>query len=107
VSKDSDCSLVSNKYFSEILPSNGLGPEPAEVGRGGLKVLHLWRHSQKIHTPPSKKFIFECRLEDFPRPLHLWRALYHFRRPSYAQAKPCAICFFVKRIPETRQTPKC
>jgi len=34
-----DCSLVSNKNFSEILPSNGLGPGPGEVGQGGLKVL--------------------------------------------------------------------
>jgi len=41
-SKDSDCSLVSNKIFSEILPSKGLGPKPGEVGqRGGVKVLHF------------------------------------------------------------------
>jgi len=25
------------------------------VGQGGLKVLHLWRHSQKTRSPPSKK----------------------------------------------------
>ena len=36
---------VSNKNFSEILPSNGLGLGPSKVGQGGLKVLHLWRHS--------------------------------------------------------------
>jgi len=36
-SKDSDCSLVSKKNFSKILPSNGLGPGPGEVGQGGLK----------------------------------------------------------------------
>jgi len=41
VSKDSDCSLVSNKNLSEILLSNGLGPGSGEVGQGGLKVLHL------------------------------------------------------------------
>jgi len=46
-----DCNQVSNKNFSEILPSNGLSPEPGEVGQGGLKVLHLWCHSQKIRTP--------------------------------------------------------
>jgi len=39
--KDSDCSLVSNKNFSEILPSNGLSPGPGKVGHGGLKVLQL------------------------------------------------------------------
>jgi len=31
-----------------MLPSSGLGSGPAEVGQGGLKVLYLWRHSQKI-----------------------------------------------------------
>jgi len=34
-----------------MLPSNGLRPGPGEVGHGGLKVFHLWLHSQKIHTP--------------------------------------------------------
>jgi len=61
VSKYLDCSLVSNKNFSEILPSNSLSPGPGKVGRGGLKVFHLWRHSQKIHTP-TKKFFIECKL---------------------------------------------
>jgi len=46
-----DCSLVSNQNFSEILPSNGLSPGQGEVGQGGLKVLHLWHHSQKSATP--------------------------------------------------------
>ena len=41
VSKKSDCSLVSNKNFSEILPSNGLGPGAGEVDQDGLKVLQL------------------------------------------------------------------
>ena len=54
VSKDSDCSLVSYENFSKTLPSNGLGPGPGKVGQGGLKVLHLWRHSQKI--PKQKNF---------------------------------------------------
>jgi len=50
-----DCSVVSSKNFSEILPSNGWRPGPGKVGQDDLKVLHLWRHSQKP-TPPSKKF---------------------------------------------------
>jgi len=33
------------KTYSEILASNGLGPGPGEVGQGGKKVIHLWRHS--------------------------------------------------------------
>jgi len=49
-----DCSLVSNKNFGEILPSNSLSPGPGEVGQGGLNVLYLWCHSQKICTPQPK-----------------------------------------------------
>jgi len=41
VSKDLYVSLVTNKNFSEILPSNGFGPRPGEVAQGGLKVFHL------------------------------------------------------------------
>ena len=56
VSKDSDCSLVSNKNFSEILPFNSWRPGP---GEGGLKVLHLWCHSQKNRTPqPTLNFVW-------------------------------------------------
>jgi len=44
-------SLVCNKKFSEILLSNNWRPGPGEVGQGGLKVLHLWCHSQKTRTP--------------------------------------------------------
>jgi len=42
--KDLDCSLVSSKSFSEILPPNGWRPGPGKVGQGGLKDLHLWCH---------------------------------------------------------------
>jgi len=63
VSKESDCRLVSNKIFSEILASNGLGPGPNEVGQDVLKVLHLWCYSEKICTSQPKNFL-ECRLED-------------------------------------------
>jgi len=66
VLKDSDCSLVSNKNFSEVVTSNDLGP-------GGIKVLHLRHHSQKICTH-NEKIIFECRLEDLPSLLSLWTA---------------------------------
>jgi len=55
VSKDSNCSLVSNKNFSEILPSKSWRPGPGEVGQ---KVLHLWCHSQKNPQPPSKKLFW-------------------------------------------------
>jgi len=50
-----DYNLVSSKNFSEILPHNGLRPGPDKVGQGGLKVLHLWRLSQKTRTHQAKK----------------------------------------------------
>ena len=76
VSKDSNCSLVSSKNFSEIQPPNGWCPGPGKVGQGGLKVLYLWRpllmtSSQKTCNPPSKKIFFECRLKDLPHLLRL------------------------------------
>jgi len=69
--KVSDCSLVSSKNFSEILSPQGWRPGPGKMGQGGLKVLQLWRHSQKNPQPPIKKNFFECRLEDLPRLLTL------------------------------------
>jgi len=67
VSKDSDCSLVSSKNFSKILPPNGWRPEPGKVA---------WKSStydvthKKSALPKQKKF-FECRLEDLLRLLTL------------------------------------
>jgi len=37
--------------------SNGWRPGPDKVSQGGLKVLHLWRHSQKT-APPNQKIFF-------------------------------------------------
>jgi len=51
VSKDFDFGLVSNKNFTETLPSSGLCLGPDEVGQKGLKPLHLWCHSQKTRNP--------------------------------------------------------
>jgi len=51
-----DCSLVSNKKFSEILPPNDWSLGPGKVGQGSLKVLHLWCHSQRTRTAQAKKF---------------------------------------------------
>jgi len=60
VSKDSDCSLVSSKNFSEILTPNGWRQGPGKVGQDGLKDLHLWRHSQKTASPKQKN-IFQVQ----------------------------------------------
>jgi len=48
----------------------------------------------KKPATPKQKFFFECRLEDLPCFLSLWTALYNFRHPSYAHAKPHAIWLF-------------
>jgi len=58
VSKDLGFSLDSNKNYSEILPSDGLGPRSGEVGQGGLDVTH------KKYASPNQENFFECRLED-------------------------------------------
>jgi len=56
VSKDLNCSLVSSKNFSKILPPNGWHPGPGKVGQGGLKALHLLHHSQKTRNSQAKNF---------------------------------------------------
>jgi len=64
-SKDSDSSLVSNENFSETLWTSGWTPGRATCAKMTLKLLHLWRQSQKIRTP-NQKFFFECNLLDWP-----------------------------------------
>jgi len=56
--KDSDCSLVSSKHLSEVLPPNGWRPGPGKVGQGGLK---LMTSLTKNPQPPSKKFFFRVQ----------------------------------------------
>jgi len=58
VLKDLDFSLLSNKNLSEILPSSGLGSGPNEVDSKDRKLVHLWRHSQKIWKPKPNKCLF-------------------------------------------------
>ena len=70
VSKDSDCSLVSSKNFSEILPPNGWHPGPGKVGQGGLKVLHIWRHSQKRPAHPKQKNFFRVQTRRLDASFH-------------------------------------
>jgi len=55
-SKDSDSSLVSNENFSETLWPSGWALCQATWAKMTLKLLHLWRHSQKICIPQAKKF---------------------------------------------------
>jgi len=73
-SKDSDSSLVSNENFSEILWPSSWALGQATRAKMTPKLLHLWRHSQKICNPQPKNF-FECNLEDCPIHMSLWTAL--------------------------------
>jgi len=83
-----------------MLPSIGLGPGLGEVGQGGLKVFHFWRHI------PNQTIFCECKLEDLLRLLSLWIALKHFQRPSYACAKPHVIWLFCHENPQMRLDAK-
>jgi len=78
-SKDSDLSLVSNENFSETLWPIGWALGQVTWAKVTLKLLHFWRHSQKIHTPQPKNFCFECNLLDWPIRLSSWTALWRNR----------------------------
>jgi len=55
---------------------------------------------------PTKKFIFECRLQDLPRLLRLWPGQQHLLDRRNSRAKPCAFwCFFLGNLqnrPDTK-----
>jgi len=71
-SKDSDSSLVSNKNFSETLWPSGWALGQVTWAKMTPKLLHLWRYSQKIHTPQPKIFfrVQSTRLADPFEPLN-------------------------------------
>jgi len=100
VSKDSGCSLVSNIHFSEILPSKSWCPGPGKVGQGGLKVLHLWRHSQKIRNPQPKNFFrvqatrLAASFEPFTRSVALTGPEKFLRKAT------CVLVFFSRKSPK-------
>jgi len=55
-SKDLDSSLVSNENFSETLWPSGWALGQTTWAKMTLKLLHLWRQSQKICIPQPKIF---------------------------------------------------
>jgi len=96
VSKDLDCSLVSNKNFSEILPSNSWRPEQVKLGQGGLKVLHLWRHSHKICTPQAKNF-FQVQTRTHASSLEPFTRCVALTRPDkFLRKATCVSVFYLK-----------
>jgi len=50
-SKDSDSIQVSNVNFSEVLWSGGWALGQVTWTKISKKLLHVWRHSQKICNP--------------------------------------------------------
>jgi len=55
-SKDLDSSLVSYENFRETLWPSSWALGQATCANMTPKLLHLWHHSQKIHTPNQKIF---------------------------------------------------
>jgi len=55
-SKDWDSSLVYNENFSETLWPSSWALGHATWAKLTLKLLHLWRKSQKMHNPQPKIF---------------------------------------------------
>jgi len=55
-SKNSDSSLVSNKRFSKMLWPSGWALGQVTWAKMAHKLLHLWRHSQKICNTQQKIF---------------------------------------------------
>jgi len=53
-----DSSLVSNENFSETLWPSGWALGQATWAKMTLKLLYLWRQSQKIRTFQPKKIFF-------------------------------------------------
>jgi len=102
VSKDSDCSLVSNKNLSEILPCNSLirwsGPR-------WPKSLPLMTSLTKNPHPPTKNF-FECRLVDLLHLLTFRTALHHLWCRSYVRAKPHVVWLFWRENPRKQPDAK-
>jgi len=43
-----------------------LGPRPGNMSQNGPKTTSLMTSLTKNPQPPTKKFFFECRLEDWP-----------------------------------------
>ena len=65
-------SLVSNENFSETLWPSSWALGQATWAKMTLKLLHLWRQSQKIRTPNQKIFfrVQFTRLADLFEPLN-------------------------------------
>jgi len=80
-----------------------LGLGPGEVGQGGLKVLHLWHHSQKTRTPKQKTFC-KCRLEDL---LHLLNSSLPLLAPKLRMQSHVQSGCFGARILNSGPMPKC
>ena len=89
-----------------MLPPNGWRPGSGKVGQGGLKVLHVWHHSQKTSNPQAKNFFSSadwktCRVFwDFYRV-----CIAYWTREIPAQSHVSLGVFFLK-IPESSWTPK-
>jgi len=90
-SKDSVSSLISNENFIEMLWPSGWALGQVTWAKMAQKLLHLWRHSQKICNPQPKNFfqVQSRRLYDPFQPLN--RSL---AQRSYGIGKATDNCWF-------------
>jgi len=73
--KDSDSSLVSNENFSEILWPSSWALSQVSWAKMAQKLLHLNDITHKKFATCNQKFVFECRLDDWPICLSPWTTL--------------------------------
>jgi len=64
------------------------------MSQNGPKTTSLMTSLAKNLQPPTRKFCFECNLEDCPIWLSPWTALQRNRRRSYGIGKATGNCWF-------------
>jgi len=100
-SENSPCLKKVEKHWP-----NGWRLGPGKVGQGGLKALHLWRHSQKTRIPQAKKIFFRVQTRRLAASFETFTGSVEHTRPEKSHAKPHAFRRFFPKIPESEQTPK-
>jgi len=70
------------------------------VGQGGLKALHLWRHSQKIHIPLPKNFFWVQATRLAASFETLTRSVAYARPHKFPCKATCVSAFFSQKFPK-------
>jgi len=73
-SKDSDCSLVSNKNLSQKIPPSGWRPGPGNLSQNGLKPIQLMTSPTKQTMSKTFQF-FSLQSQRISASFSVWTAL--------------------------------